>query len=116
MSSHNLAIGVICYIISIFIFWRVSATDPIDQDNVTMVKSLIKAADTQLKHSSKSPDPIKLTCENIDDWVCSICNVMVPNVVNLPCLHQTVCSRCSTLVEKCPICRSPIDSCLVTFL
>ena len=41
---------------------------------------------------------------------CSICLTEKPNIIIIPCLHQSVCSQCEDRgkLTKCPTCRETI--------
>ena len=52
---------------------------------------------------------------DVDNHVCSICLEEPRDIVFLPCGHICVCSKCSEMVEKCPVCRGRIDSKSVVF-
>ena len=42
---------------------------------------------------------------------CSICLTAKPDIIILPCLHQSVCSQCEEVgkLTKCPTCRKKIN-------
>ena len=42
---------------------------------------------------------------------CSICLSMIPNILNIPCLHLSVCSQCEEVGKllKCSVCRKKIE-------
>ena len=42
---------------------------------------------------------------------CSICLSAIPNILNIPCLHLSVCSSCEELgkLVKCSVCRKKIE-------
>ena len=41
---------------------------------------------------------------------CSICLSAIPNILNIPCLHLSVCSECEEIGKllKCSVCRKKI--------
>lgn len=43
------------------------------------------------------------------DSVCKICYDHDIDVVNVPCYHWVNCMRCSSRMQKCPICRAHIE-------
>ena len=42
---------------------------------------------------------------------CSICLSAIPNILNIPCLHLSVCSQCEDIGKllKCSVCRKKIE-------
>ena len=42
---------------------------------------------------------------------CSICLTAKPNIIIIPCLHQSVCSQCEEVgkLKNCPTCRKEIE-------
>ena len=42
---------------------------------------------------------------------CSICLSAIPNILNIPCLHLSVCSQCEEIgkLVKCSVCRKKIE-------
>lgn len=40
---------------------------------------------------------------------CCICREVERQVLLLPCQHLALCSACSRRVDRCPLCRSPIE-------
>ena len=42
---------------------------------------------------------------------CSICLTAKPNIIIIPCLHQSVCSQCEEVgkLKNCPTCREKIE-------
>ena len=42
---------------------------------------------------------------------CSICLIAKPNIIIIPCLHQSVCSQCEEVgkLKNCPTCREKIE-------
>ena len=42
---------------------------------------------------------------------CSICLSAIPNILNIPCLHLSVCSQCEEIGKllKCSVCRKKIE-------
>ncbi|MDR3557904.1 MAG: RING-HC finger protein [Candidatus Pacebacteria bacterium] len=47
--------------------------------------------------------------------LCKVCMTAEINTVLLPCAHLAVCMDCSTMLERCCICRASIDSAIQTF-
>lgn len=50
-----------------------------------------------------------------DDQLCKVCFTKEINTVLLPCAHVAVCMDCSTMLERCCICRADIDDAIQTF-
>jgi hypothetical protein len=48
-----------------------------------------------------------------DDLDCIVCCAELKNTVLLPCRHLCCCSTCLSRLDKCPICRSPVESYVV---
>ncbi len=48
--------------------------------------------------------------EDYVDKACIICHVEQMSLVFLPCRHACVCDTCFLKLDKCPMCRSGIDS------
>eukprot|EP00767_Chilomastix_cuspidata_P002340 gnl/Chilomastix_cuspidata/2467.p1 GENE.gnl/Chilomastix_cuspidata/2467~~gnl/Chilomastix_cuspidata/2467.p1 ORF type:complete len:357 (+),score=106.80 gnl/Chilomastix_cuspidata/2467:49-1119(+) len=42
--------------------------------------------------------------------MCSVCWAFDANTVLLPCRHVTVCATCAEKLQKCPLCRQPMES------
>lgn len=73
-----------------------------------------KQLDTFLSGSSlsdKAPAPLTGT-----EPCCSICMGHRPTVTFLPCQHQVTCPACAKCVYKCPMCRTDINSHIVSFV
>jgi hypothetical protein len=47
--------------------------------------------------------------------MCKVCLDRAVSVVFVPCGHL-VCAECAPSLQQCPICRTPIGSCVRTFL
>lgn len=62
--------------------------------------------------ANRDPTPTASLCESGPH--CCVCMVNLPNILFLPCLHQSVCGSCCKNLVDCPICRAPIKSSLVT--
>ena len=52
----------------------------------------------------------RLAAHDGDGQECSICMGEPPHVAFGPCGHVCCCSRCSATVDRCPVCRVPIES------
>ncbi|XP_067119780.1 cell growth regulator with RING finger domain protein 1-like [Centruroides vittatus] len=63
----------------------------------------------QLYMSSEMTYNTSNQCEVIDSS-CVICQVLPVTRALLPCRHTCVCHRCFSRLDKCPICRSMIQS------
>ncbi|KAK2505673.1 hypothetical protein MC885_016810 [Smutsia gigantea] len=50
-----------------------------------------------------------------EEQTCKVCLDQAVRVVFVPCGHM-VCTECAPALQLCPICRSPIRSCVRTFL
>lgn len=48
--------------------------------------------------------------EDGDDDECIVCCAEPKSTVLLPCRHLCCCATCLGRMDKCPICRSPVDS------
>ena len=46
------------------------------------------------------------------DGSCVICMSAPKDTAVLPCRHMCLCPSCAREVDKCPICRGPVDSTL----
>lgn len=60
------------------------------------------------------------TCE-LDDFqedksLCKICLENNFNIVLLPCRHLATCEKCSSLLNKCPICRCSVEGTISVFI
>jgi hypothetical protein len=63
-----------------------------------------------LRHGRSTADPPDKLRQATE---CSVCLENRDLFVILPCRHRCVCEECAaTLTQGCPICRTPIDSCI----
>ncbi|GAM28764.1 hypothetical protein SAMD00019534_119400, partial [Acytostelium subglobosum LB1] len=46
---------------------------------------------------------------------CIICTERPPNTVLMPCRHSSLCSKCSNVLTRCPVCRTNIEERIETF-
>eukprot|EP01133_Synstelium_polycarpum_P013224 gene13224-15535_t len=54
--------------------------------------------------------------EHLQDLnTCAVCTDRPPNIVLLPCRHNVLCSTCSPVLSRCPMCRSTIEERIETF-
>lgn len=77
-----------------------------------------KMSETELNECKalleKSLEVIRKVKEDPD--CCAICMKEKRNVVFLPCRHCVTCTKCSKLVEECPICREKISQSMNIFI
>ncbi|XP_028671287.1 E3 ubiquitin-protein ligase XIAP [Erpetoichthys calabaricus] len=51
-----------------------------------------------------------------DEKLCKVCLAKDSIIVFIPCGHLVTCHECSARVRNCPICRSPIESKIKTYI
>jgi len=56
----------------------------------------------------------KIRTEN--DMTCKVCLTNEKSVAFDPCGHVCTCERCASKIDKCPICRAPIDKKIKVFV
>lgn len=47
--------------------------------------------------------------ENSEQYLCNICYIHKKNIILLPCFHFNLCDKCLSKIDKCTICREPIE-------
>jgi len=65
------------------------------------------------------PDPTELLRENTrlrDERLCRICYDRGANIVFVPCGHLATCGNCASAFLDCPVCRTPIQQAVKTFV
>ena len=48
--------------------------------------------------------------------LCTICCVEQLDTVFVPCMHMSCCGKCAAEAQVCPVCETPIQSRLKTYL
>ena len=64
-------------------------------------------------------DPTELLKENArlrDERLCRICYDREANIVFVPCGHLATCGNCASAFSDCPVCRTPIQTAVKTFM
>ncbi|XP_059149225.1 E3 ubiquitin-protein ligase mind-bomb-like, partial [Physella acuta] len=74
------------------------------------VESLTQAV-LQDNCSSDSPSAIQ-----VERQPCTICMDSEAVITFVPCGHLTCCGTCAAVIDNCPICRSPIERRIRTFV
>ena len=83
----------------------------------------------QIKKKAKNEDEENEMYKNtidqenfIQDWerlkqerACVVCLDRVKNIIFLPCAHLAACVECSVSMQKCPVCRAPVEATVRTF-
>jgi hypothetical protein len=72
----------------------------------------LKASDPHvyLEHSTKNKKEAKESC------LCVVCYEQKLDMLLQPCNHACCCALCAALVQKCPVCRSPITNRIKIYL
>ena len=47
--------------------------------------------------------------ENNETYLCNVCYKNNKNIILLPCFHFNLCDKCLSKLDKCAICRKPIE-------
>ena len=67
-----------------------------------------------LFHARGQVMSVRDTYAEDDDDECLVCCAEPKNTILLPCRHICCCTTCLARMDKCPVCRAPVDS-FVTF-
>ena len=74
--------------------------------------------DLEMSETSSAPSTKELLAENErlkDEKSCRVCFNYESNVLFLPCRHLVTCPNCAVSLDKCPVCRSPIECTVKVF-
>ena len=64
----------------------------------------------KLRISIKSENEHKQALiNNNNNYLCNICYDNTKNIILNPCFHFNLCDKCLTKIDKCPVCRTPIE-------
>lgn len=79
--------------------------------------SLRRTLSAPASRSSESEESLEEKLERMqEERTCKICMDAEVGVVFLPCGHFSCCAKCAKGVDMCPMCRSPIQEMVRTYL
>lgn len=84
--------------------------DTTDDSNSIGAASAAETSQTSEDNTSTSSVPPEENEESETTNTCIICHCDKVTVALLPCRHTCVCRYCLMRLEKCPMCREPIQS------
>lgn len=80
------------------------------KQNLDILKKHVSSLKIQLNDSIlKEQKAIKNFEQNNEQYLCNICYKDNKNIILLPCFHFNLCHKCLNKIDKCTICREPIE-------
>ena len=82
--------------------------DTLSEYEAEQIEDLYDEGDDEGYQDNQTPSP-PIESPFVSDY-CSICLTTKPDIIILPCLHQSICSQCEEAgkLTKCPTCREKI--------
>ena len=84
--------------------------DALSEYEAEQVEDLYDEGDDDEGYQDNPSNPPAIEIPFVSDN-CSICLTAKPNIIIIPCLHQSVCSQCEEVgkLKNCPTCRKEIE-------
>ena len=84
--------------------------DTLTEYEAEQVEDLYDEGDDDEGYQDDPSDPPAIETPFVSDN-CSVCLTAKPNIIIIPCLHQSVCSQCEEVgkLTNCPSCREKIE-------
>ena len=72
-------------------------------------KHFLKLNEQFIETKNNENTAIQKLKENNETYLCNICYKEKKNIILLPCFHFNLCDKCLRKIDKCTICREPIE-------